>query len=288
MKKLIRQLLVHFSLSLMIVLTAVQPLYCQQGVKLSAWFTAQDVNSLLSNISGSDSAVDWCKGRGVTKIYLEAYGRGDYADRKSLMDAKTRFLKEGLAVGSGVTTKGFGKDGFGNGWNGAECYTNSKTQQELQRIFEYAASIGLPVGSYNKLYLLAAATHDTTGELSIGKQKIHVGFQAWTGYIGQHYGRKLTNHDTKVTEITPAFLKGDNIAWYASHCHSPKGNAAYQYSYLYKYAFNIPNGAKSITLSRNEAIKIFAMTVANDPYEDIAPLQPLYDNFKDNGTVQLR
>jgi alpha-mannosidase len=149
-------------------------------------------------------------------------------------------------------------------------------------------TIDLPAGPYNKLYLLAAATHDTTGEVVVGKQKIQVGFQAWTGYIGQHFGRKLTDHDAKVTEITPAFVKGDNIAWYASHCHSPRGNAAYQYSYLYKYAINIPNSAKSITLPKNAAIKIFAMTVANDPDEDTMPLQPLYDNFKDNGTVQLR
>jgi alpha-mannosidase len=149
-------------------------------------------------------------------------------------------------------------------------------------------TIRLPDGTYNKLYILAAATHDTTGELSIGRQKIQLGFQAWTGYIGQHYGRKLTDHDTKVTAITPAFVKGDDIAWYASHCHSPKGNESYQYSYLYKYAIPIPKGAKSITLPRNEAIKIFAMTVANDIEEDVTPLQPLYENFRDDGPVQLR
>ncbi len=149
-------------------------------------------------------------------------------------------------------------------------------------------TIDLPAGNYNKLYLLAAATHDTTGELSIGRQKIRLGFQDWTGYIGQHYGRKLTDHDTKVTEITPAFVKGDDIAWYASHCHSPKGNEAYRYSYLYKYAINIPKGARSITLPKNEAIKIFAMTVADDGDEDVTPLQPLYDHFKDDGPVKLR
>jgi hypothetical protein len=53
----------------------------QSKLKLSRWFTAQDVNTLLSTISGLDSAVDWCKGLGVTKVYLEAYGRGDYAAR---------------------------------------------------------------------------------------------------------------------------------------------------------------------------------------------------------------
>jgi alpha-mannosidase len=149
-------------------------------------------------------------------------------------------------------------------------------------------TIELPAGNYKEVYLLAAATHDTTAEVSIGKQKIRLGVQAWTGYIGQHYGRKLTGHDNKVTDITPAFVKGDDIAWFASHCHSPKGNEAYQYSYLYKYAISIPKGAKSITLPKNAAIKIFAMTVANDGTEDATPLQPLYENFKNDATIQLR
>jgi alpha-mannosidase len=149
-------------------------------------------------------------------------------------------------------------------------------------------SIDLPAGHYTKLYLLAAATHDTTGELSVGNKKFQLGFQEWTAYIGQHYGRKLTDHDSKVTEITPAFVKGGDIAWFASHCHSTKGNEAYQYSYLYKYEVSIPKGAKSITLPKNEGIKIFALTVADKVYEDVTPLQPLYDNFKTDPPVQLR
>jgi alpha-mannosidase len=149
-------------------------------------------------------------------------------------------------------------------------------------------TIELPAGTYNKLYLLAAATHDTAGELSIGRQKIRLTFQEWTGFIGQHYGRKLIDHESKVTEITPAYVKGDNIAWYASHRHSPNGNEAYRYSYLFKYELSIPRGAKSITLPKNQAIKIFAMTLADKVNEDVTPLQPLYDNFRDDPPVTLR
>jgi alpha-mannosidase len=148
--------------------------------------------------------------------------------------------------------------------------------------------IDLPTGSFNKLYILAAATEDTQGNLKIGSQTVNLNVQDWTGWIGQHYGRKLYFNDLKVAEITNAYSKRDNIAWYASHRHSPKANDAYQYSYLYKYEINLPKGAKSVTLPNNDKIKIFAVTVASNSNEDVTPLQPLYDDFKDNKPAQLR
>ena len=148
--------------------------------------------------------------------------------------------------------------------------------------------INLPAGDFNKLYILAAATEDTKGDFKVGSQKVNLGVQDWTGWIGQHYGRKLYLNDLKVSEITNAYSKRDNIAWYASHRHSPSANDAYQYSYIYKYEINLPKGAKSITLPNNDKIKIFAITVANKANEDVTPLQPLYDDFKDNKPIELR
>src|SRR5665648_497416 len=99
---------------------------------LSVWFTAQDVDDLLSTPAGLDKAVSWCKEHGATKVYLEAFGRG--------LNAKDKFLKAGLEVQSGITTTRFGKDDFAEGWK-AQCYTNLETQKELQRIVEYTASM---------------------------------------------------------------------------------------------------------------------------------------------------
>jgi hypothetical protein len=148
--------------------------------------------------------------------------------------------------------------------------------------------VNLPAGDFNKIYILAAATEDTQGDLKIGNQTIKLSVQDWTGWVGQHYGRKLYFNDQKVSEIINAFSKRDVIAWYANHRHSPKANDAYQYSYLYKYEINLPKGVKSITLPNNDKIKIFAITVANNVNEDVTPLQPLYDDFKNNKPVQLR
>ena len=55
-----------------------------------------------------------------------------------------------------------------------------------------------------------------------------------------------------------------------------------------KPEINLPSGARSITLPDNDKIKILAITVANNPNENVTPLQLLYDDFKDNKPVQLR
>ena len=148
--------------------------------------------------------------------------------------------------------------------------------------------INLPAGDFNKLYILAASTEDTEGAFRIGRQTVNLGIQDWTGFVGQHYSRELYFNDLKVASIVPAFAKRDNIAWFASHRHTPDENDAYKYSYLYKYKIDLPKGAKSVTLPDNEKIKIFAITVANNLNDDVTPLQLLYDDFKDNKPVELR
>jgi hypothetical protein len=65
-------------------------------------------------------------------------------------------------------------------------------------------------------------------------------------------------------------------------------NDSYQYSYLYKYELNLPEGTRLLTLPRNTRIKIFAITVADIKNEDVIPLQLLYDDFRKDKPVQLR
>jgi alpha-mannosidase len=148
--------------------------------------------------------------------------------------------------------------------------------------------ITLPKGDFNKLCILAAATEDTQGTFKLGNKTIILPVQSWTGYIGQHYGRTLYFNNMKVASVNNAFTKRDNIAWFASHRHTPEANDTYQYSYLYKYEINLPEGVRSVTLPRNSGIKIFAITVTNNRKDDITPLQPLYDDFRENPPVKAR
>jgi alpha-mannosidase len=148
--------------------------------------------------------------------------------------------------------------------------------------------ISLPSGKYNRLYLLAAAAEDTQGTLKAGNKTFVINFQGWTGYVGQHYNRELYFNNLKVASIANAFTKRDNIAWFSSHRHAPEANATYSYCYLYKYEIKIPEGAKSVTLPKNDKIKIFAATAAIQGNDEIIPLQPLYDDFMNNKPFMLR
>jgi len=148
--------------------------------------------------------------------------------------------------------------------------------------------LDLSSGEFNKVYILAAATENTQGDIKAGSQVNHINFQNWTGFVGQHYNRELYFNDLKVASITKAFTKRDNIAWYSSHRHTPEANDSYQYCYLYKYEINLPKGTKAITLPKNTKIKIFAVTAVNMINEDVVPLQLLYDDFRNDKPVQLR
>jgi alpha-mannosidase len=150
--------------------------------------------------------------------------------------------------------------------------------------------ITLPEGNYNKLYILAAANEDTVGELKIDGKSRTLQVQQATGYVGQFYKRLLTPDNNDVVNINGAFVKTDNIAWYASHKHIPypSKNDTYQYCYIYKYELDLPEGAKIVTLPDNRKIKIFAMTAAKVENEEARPLQPLYDDFKANQPLHLR
>lgn len=86
-----------------------------------------------------------------------------------------------------------------------------------------------------------------------------------------------THDEMQYTGLKPGFIKRDPIAWYASHHHTAKGeNAAYSYSYLFAYEFDVPPGAKTLTLPDNSHIRIVAVTAANSVVRT-EPATPLYD-----------
>jgi alpha-mannosidase len=140
--------------------------------------------------------------------------------------------------------------------------------------------IRLPQGDHDKLYLLASARKETTGTFAIGANNSELRIQAWTGWVGQWDKREFVSEEQRhIKGIKAGYIKPDNIAWYASHHHQPGKNVAYEYSYLYKYALDIPQDAQSITLPDNDDIVIFAMSAAVNPNDEAAPLKPLYDRL---------
>jgi alpha-mannosidase len=150
--------------------------------------------------------------------------------------------------------------------------------------------IQLPAGEFNKVYLLASATTETSADFMVKGEPVSLTIANWRGFIGQHYDRKFDLDGYTVRGVKEPFLKQDNIAWFASHWHFgyPTRNEPYSYSYIFKYAINLPPDTKSVTLPDNAKIKVFAITAVRNMGDDLKILFPLADDFKDSKTFSLR
>ncbi|HEX3437384.1 MAG TPA: glycoside hydrolase family 38 C-terminal domain-containing protein [Pseudacidobacterium sp.] len=79
--------------------------------------------------------------------------------------------------------------------------------------------------------------------------------------------------------LRPGFIKRADLAWYASHHHTPDGlNQPYEYSYLFAYGIPLPPHASTLTLPANNKIRVLAISVANEE-PAVNPAQPLYDTL---------
>lgn len=80
--------------------------------------------------------------------------------------------------------------------------------------------------------------------------------------------------------LSRGYIKRATLAWYASHHHTSDGlNEPYQYSYLFAYSMELPPHVTTLTLPKNDNIRILAMSVAHGNPE-VTPVQPLYDTLQ--------
>jgi len=165
----------------------------------------------------------------------------------------------------------------------------SKEDGQNNAVVCQGQTIALPKGNFTTLYVLAAADRDTQADFKIGNQAYPLKIQQWEGFIGQWYARQFDQDEVTVTDIHSPFVKKANIAWFASHVHQayPSKNEAYRYCYLYKYSLPVPAGATQLTLPESKNIKILAITAAKGAGDNVAPLQPLYDDFQNSKPVAL-
>ena len=109
-------------------------------LRFSTLFTAQDCRDKINTTEGLEAAVKWCKETGLTRVFIETFRGGYYAEKETLIKARDRFKKEGFDVAGCVTTVRVGKNGIG-GWGQTPCYVSDETKKEMEKIFEYTASI---------------------------------------------------------------------------------------------------------------------------------------------------
>ena len=152
-------------------------------------------------------------------------------------------------------------------------------------------SVALPTGKFDRVYVLAAsADGDQKAAFQVGGTPVEVNVQNWGGFIGQWDSRIWKSKEVPVggggrgaaapanapqrtrvdeyaemTGIQPGYLKPAPVAWFASHRHAADGsNEPYAFCYLFAYAFDVPSGAKTLTLPNNDKIRILAITAAEE------------------------
>jgi alpha-mannosidase len=164
-------------------------------------------------------------------------------------------------------------------------------------------TIALPEGKYNRVYILAASSDgDQEATFRVGNSPVQLKIEDWGGFIGQWDNRIWENKVVPVTypagvtpppdapktetemvftgKIAPGFIKRAPVAWYCDHRHTADGrNEAYSYSYLFAYALDLPEGAKTLTLPDNDKIRVMAVSVAEE-VGLTTPAAPLYDTLE--------
>jgi len=141
-------------------------------------------------------------------------------------------------------------------------------------------------GQFNKLYILASAETDTIATFRNGHSREDIRIQGFSGNIGQ-YDKRIWDKHGQVSYIEPGFIKRDEVAWFAPHLHNNSANIPYRYAYLYKYELDVDPTTGSVQLPEDPSVKIFAMTLTNNPFDDIHPVQPLYDDFTGRKALHL-
>jgi alpha-mannosidase len=166
-------------------------------------------------------------------------------------------------------------------------------------------SLTLPDAGANRVYVLAAAVGgDVAATFVIGGAARTITVREWEGPIGQWWSRleapsaltepfvpaprgqsgisstpsqqeiqsglvvqwdPATGAVRGIEKIRPGYAKRDELAWVGSHRHAPNGNQIYAASYAFVYGFDLPPGARSLRLPSNKNLRIFAVTVANEP-----------------------
>ncbi|MCX6282277.1 MAG: glycosyl hydrolase-related protein [Bacteroidetes bacterium] len=141
-------------------------------------------------------------------------------------------------------------------------------------------------GNYSKLFILAAASSDTNGVFRAGNIKSTIRVQSLLGKIGQ-YDNRVWDKLGRLKAVDKGYIKRDKVAWFATHVHKDTSNIPYEYAYLFKYSIPVNPAAGYVQLPQNNAIKIFAMTVSDDPSDQVVPTMPLYDDYSWKSTVAL-
>jgi alpha-mannosidase len=237
---------------------------------LAVSFTAYQPRTFAVKLAAAPARVAPVESRPVALVYDLATATADGVKSSPGFDAQGRALAAAMLPDE----IDFGGVIFKMGPSGAANAVVAKGQ-----------NIGLPAGAFNRVYVLAASAEgDRKATFHIGQKATERNVEDWGGSIGQwdHRIWKATEKDpyAEMVKIEPGFIKRADLAWYCDHRHSSAGvNEPYAYAYLFAYAFDLPAGAKTLTLPDDARIRVMAVSVAREAPE-VRPVQPLYDTLE--------
>ncbi|HIE26535.1 TPA: hypothetical protein EYP66_04545 [Candidatus Poribacteria bacterium] len=107
-------------------------------LRFSAFVPAQAVNQYLSESAGQREALELFQTNKISKVYLDCLRGGHFPGEDVLITARDLFIENGLKVSAGLTpTRGTGKASTHGRW--WLCYTNKRTQEELEQVVRRTA-----------------------------------------------------------------------------------------------------------------------------------------------------
>lgn len=125
-----------------------------------------------------------------------------------------------------------------------------------------------PKAGYTRVYVLAASKDgDRKVEFKVGKSSKTVTVCDYHQFYGQwgHVGQ------------TTGYMKDAEVAYVGTHRHSGRGDDPYEFTYMFKYGFDVPKGATSITFPDDGNVVIFSATAVNETSEPaLTPAINLY------------
>ena len=154
-------------------------------------------------------------------------------------------------------------------------------------------SIRVPAGTSKVYFLAASAPQKNMVVKPIVLSDPHamlVDFPqdaTWDGYLGQ-WDNRLWNSDLdsdysnydEWEGLVRGYQKPYEVAWFSNHKHHPtSGNEFYEYSYLYKFGFDVPAGVTSVVLPKNPGVKILAMSASSGGRDEAIPAMPLIEQL---------
>ncbi len=106
-------------------------------LRLSTLFTARQVNRYLAEEDGVQRAIEWCRGMGITHVYLESFRSEFVPPDDALRRGREKFREAGFIVSGCMTPSNYGK--HGTGWRPFSCYTAEETRRKLREMSRNAA-----------------------------------------------------------------------------------------------------------------------------------------------------